>query len=67
MKTAKVNRKGRITIPKQVRRLLAIEAGDRLAFELEDDGRLPRQPGRRRGALAPGPALGVRRGSPGRR
>ncbi len=40
MKTAKVNRKGRITIPKQVRRLLAIEAGDRLAFEIEDDGRL---------------------------
>ena len=32
--------KGRITIPKQIRKLLAIEPGHRLAFELEEDGRL---------------------------
>lgn len=40
MNTAKVTSKGQITIPKQVRRLLAIEVGDRLAFELDNDGRL---------------------------
>ena len=40
MNTAKVTSKGQITIPKQVRNLLAIETGDRLAFELEEDGRL---------------------------
>lgn len=40
MNTAKVTSKGQVTIPKQVRRLMAIEVGDCLAFELEDDGRL---------------------------
>ena len=40
MNTAKVTSKGQVTIPKQVRRLMAIETGDRLAFELEEDGRL---------------------------
>ena len=38
--TAKVTGTGRVTIPKQVRKLMAIEAGDRLAFELQEDGRL---------------------------
>ena len=40
MNTAKVTSKGQVTIPKQVRKLLAIETGDRLAFELEEEGRL---------------------------
>lgn len=40
MNTAKVTSKGQVTIPKQVRELLAIETGDRLAFEMEEDGRL---------------------------
>ena len=40
MNTAKVTSKGQVTIPKQVRKLLAIKTGDRLAFELEEDGRL---------------------------
>lgn len=40
MNTAKVTGTGRVTIPKQVRKLMEIEAGDRLAFELEEDGRL---------------------------
>ena len=40
MNTAKVTGKGRITIPKQVRNLKAIETGDRLAFELGEDGRV---------------------------
>ncbi len=40
MNTAKATGTGRVTIPKQVRKLMAIEAGDRLAFELEEDGRL---------------------------
>jgi len=38
--TAKVTGTGRVTIPKQVRKLMAIKAGDRLAFELDKDGRL---------------------------
>ncbi len=38
--TVRVTSKGRITIPQQIRELLAIEPGDRLAFELEEDGRL---------------------------
>ena len=40
MDTAKVTSKGQVTIPKQVRRLMAIAVGDRLAFEIEGDGRL---------------------------
>ena len=40
MNTAKITSKGQITIPKRVRKLMAIEVGDRLAFELEEDGRL---------------------------
>ena len=40
MNTAKVTSKGQVTIPKEVRELLAIETGDRLAFALEEDGRL---------------------------
>ena len=40
MNTAKVTTKGQVTIPKQVRKLMAIETGDRIAFELEEDGRL---------------------------
>ena len=38
--TVRVTSKGRITIPQGVRKLLEIEPGDRLAFELEEDGRL---------------------------
>lgn len=40
MDTAKVTSKGQVTIPKRVRTLMAIEAGDRLAFELDEDGSL---------------------------
>ena len=40
MNTAKVTSKGQVTIPKEVRELMAIETGDRLAFDLEEDGRL---------------------------
>lgn len=40
MNTAKVTSKGQVTIPKTVRKLMDIETGDRLAFELESDGRL---------------------------
>ena len=40
MNTAKVTSKGQVTIPKSVRKLMDIETGDRLVFELESDGRL---------------------------
>ena len=40
METAKVTSKGQVTIPKRVRTLMAIETGDRLAFDLDEDGSL---------------------------
>lgn len=40
MNTATVTSKGQVTIPKKVRELMAIKTGDRLAFDLEEDGRL---------------------------
>lgn len=40
MHTAKVTSKGQITIPKPVRHLLAINSGDRLAFEIDPNGGL---------------------------
>jgi len=40
METAKITGKGQITIPKKVREQMAIGSGDRLAFELDDKGRL---------------------------
>jgi AbrB family looped-hinge helix DNA binding protein len=38
METARITAKGQVTIPKKVRARMAVEAGDRLAFELDDDG-----------------------------
>ncbi len=38
METARITAKGQITIPKKVRTGMAVDAGDRLAFELDDDG-----------------------------
>lgn len=38
MPEATVTSKGQVTIPVQVRKALGIEAGDRLVFELRDDG-----------------------------
>ena len=40
MDTAKVTSKGQVTIPKRVRALMAIETGDRLAFDLDEGGSL---------------------------
>ena len=40
MDTAKVTSKGQVTIPKRVRSLMAIETGDRLAFDLDENGSL---------------------------
>ena len=40
MNTAKVTSKGQVTIPKRVRNLMAIETGDRLAFDLDESGSL---------------------------
>ena len=38
METARITAKGQITIPKKVRTRMAVDAGDRLAFKLDDDG-----------------------------
>ena len=40
MHTVKVTSKGQVTIPKRVRSLMAIETGDRLAFDLDENGGL---------------------------
>ena len=40
MNTAKVTNKGQVTIPKRARSLIAIETGDRLAFDLDENGSL---------------------------
>lgn len=36
--TSKLTRKYQATIPEPVRRLLHLEAGDEIAFDIEDDG-----------------------------
>jgi len=38
MPSAKVTSKGQITIPKEIRSALGLDAGDRVAFRLRDDG-----------------------------
>jgi AbrB family looped-hinge helix DNA binding protein len=38
MPEATITSKGQITIPVQIRKALGLEAGDRLVFELRDDG-----------------------------
>ncbi len=38
METARITAKGQITIPKKVRTRMAVDAGDRLAFELDANG-----------------------------
>lgn len=40
METAKITSKGRVTVPKQVRVRLAVEPGDQLAFEFDEQGLL---------------------------
>ena len=38
MSSAKVTAKGQITIPKQIRDILGVMAGDRVSFIVHDDG-----------------------------
>ena len=38
MEKAVVTKKGQVTLPKRVRERLGIKAGDKLLFEVEDDG-----------------------------
>jgi antitoxin PrlF len=40
MAIATVTSKGRVTIPKEIRRILQVEAGDRIDFIIEADGRV---------------------------
>ncbi len=47
MATATVTSKGQITIPKEIRRVLQLEAGDRIDFVIEANDRVVvRRPGR---------------------
>ncbi len=47
MDTAKITSKGQVTIPKAVRSRMAVEAGDRLAFEFDREGTVRMRPLRR--------------------
>ena len=40
MEIGKITSKGQVTIPKAIRRKMAVGAGDRLAFEVDRDGAL---------------------------
>lgn len=44
MATATMTSKGQVTIPKEVRDALHLEAGHRVAFELRDDGIVEMRP-----------------------
>jgi AbrB family looped-hinge helix DNA binding protein len=38
MPSAKLTSKGQITVPREVRKALGVQTGDRLAFRIRDDG-----------------------------
>ena len=40
MEIAKITSKGQVTIPKAIRLKMAVRSGDRLAFEVDNDGAL---------------------------
>jgi antitoxin PrlF len=40
MSTSTVTSKGQITIPRDVRKLLGIESGDKVRFNVDDDGKV---------------------------
>lgn len=44
MASATVTSKGQITIPKPIREALELEPGDRVAFRLDDEGRVVIEP-----------------------
>jgi antitoxin PrlF len=48
MLKSKLTSKGRITIPKQVRDLLGLQAGDQVIFRFDEKGRLMVEPGTQR-------------------
>jgi len=44
MPSAKLTSKGQITVPKEVRKVLGLETGDRLAFRIRGDGTVVVEP-----------------------
>jgi len=40
MQASKITTKGQVTIPQKMRKLLGIRAGDRVAFEIDDEGKV---------------------------
>lgn len=44
MPSATLTSKGQITVPKEIRRALRLENGDRIAFHLREDGVVEMQP-----------------------
>ncbi len=44
MPTATITSKGQVTIPKEIRNLLHLKAGDRVDFRVDDEGRVIMEP-----------------------
>jgi len=40
MQTSKITSKGQVTIPQRLRKMLGVRAGDKIAFEASDDGKV---------------------------
>ena len=59
-KHAKMTSKGQVTVPREVRRVLGLEAGDQVLFETDDDG-VRIRPVRKKSGFAKyrGTAIGV--------
>jgi antitoxin PrlF len=44
MASSRITSKGQITVPKAIRETLGVEPGDRIAFRVQDDGRVVVEP-----------------------
>ncbi len=64
-KQAKITSKGQITVPREVRRLLGVRAGDRLLFESDEKG-IRIRPVHRQSAFAKYRGIGNQRIGSGR-
>lgn len=44
MASSRITSKGQVTVPKAIRETLGVEPGDRIAFRVQDDGRVVVEP-----------------------
>jgi AbrB family looped-hinge helix DNA binding protein len=66
VKKAKIISKGRVTVPREIRRLLGVRPGDYLFFESDKDG-VRLQPVRKKSAFAKYRGIGTPGIGPGKR